>query len=138
MTTIIATDDMLEEIFNLQIELQARYGHDFKNMTIDERVELIKTWFVALSSEMTEMMCEVGWKYWSTAPRYIDRDRFAGEWVDAFKFLLNMALVVEMEPQEMLQRFRGKTTVNHSRQDNAYDHRDKCSCGRALDEPKAL
>jgi len=133
--TVTIDTDLMEEMFRLQSELQAKLGFDFETMTIDEKIEFMRWNALALTGELSEAMAEVGWKPWATA-RYIDREPFVGEMVDVSKFFLNLLLVVGVTPQEFLQRFRGKTVVNHKRHEDGYDGRNKCECGRALDEPK--
>lgn len=126
--------DQLEELFKIQAELQKKYGYDFETMTMDERIEFLRWNVVALTSEVSEAMNEVGWKPWASA-QYIDRDPYVGEMIDVSKFFLNMMLAVGVTPSEFMQRFRGKTKVNHARHENGYTGRDKCSCSRAIDEP---
>jgi dimeric dUTPase (all-alpha-NTP-PPase superfamily) len=130
--------DQLNELFNMQLELQTTgYGHDFAHMETADRVEFIKWNALGVQSEIAEAMQETSWKPWATG-NYVDRDPYVGELVDTLKFLLNLMLVVEVTPQELMQRFRGKTVVNYNRQATGYDGRStKCECGRALDEPKA-
>lgn len=128
-------NDQLNELFNLQLELQTTaYGHDFKTMTTQERIEFIKWNALGVQSEVIEAIAETSWKPWATG-NYVDRDPYVGELIDTLKFLLNLMLVVEVTPQEVMQRFRGKTVVNYNRQAVGYTGREKCGCGRALDEP---
>lgn len=131
-------EDLLVEATRLQLELQQKMGYDFTAMTIDEQIEYIKWNSVALASELSEALNEVGWKPWA-ASRYIDRERYVGEMIDVSKFFLNMLLVVGVTPQEFLQRFRGKTLVNHKRLEDGYDGTNKCPhCSRAQDEPHVV
>jgi hypothetical protein len=131
-------EDLLTEIFKLQLELQRRYHPNWDFMTIEEQVEYLKYNALAIAGETAEAMAEVGWKPWARSV-YIDRDPFVGELIDMSKFLFNMMLRVGVTPQEFAQRFRGKTVVNHTREDDGYDGKStKCACGRALDEPKAV
>lgn len=131
-----ADPDQLTEIFNLQSALQKKLGFDFSAMSMDEQIEFIRWNALAIGGEVSEALQEVGWKPWASA-RYIDREPFIGELVDVMKFWLNMLLVVGVTPEELTQRFRGKTVVNHRRHDDGYDGvSSKCnSCGRAADEP---
>lgn len=134
----VATKDQLDELFTLQGDLQADMGHDFESMTLEERIEFIRWNAIALSGELAEALGEVGWKPWATA-RYIDREPYVGELIDMWKFLMNLGLVVAVTPNELMQRFRGKTLVNRTRHENGYDGvSSKCTtCHRALDEPHA-
>lgn len=131
----IGTTNHLVEMFEIQRKLQQRYGHDFSQMIIEERVWYAKDIILALLDEMHEALGEIGWKQWATS-RHFNRDAFVGELIDAWHFLMNLFLVADCSPEEMYQRYMAKNVKNHTRQNNGYDGvTDKCpKCRRAYDD----
>lgn len=132
--------DSLVKIFQLQGALQERLGYDFNAMDDTRLMEYIRVNILALTDELHEALNETHWKPWakSAAPGFKDRDKFAGELIDAVHFLVNLCLGARMTPDELIALFEGKNKVNHARQDAGYAGTFKCDgpgCKRALDEP---
>lgn len=132
--------DRLARMFDQQIELQKKMGHDFIWMSREERIDYFKEMVLGLTDELHEALAEMGWKSWSSS-RHINEEKVVGELVDAFHFLLNLFLSMNVDVDEVFERYQAKHTVNNTRQQVGYDGvTTKCAnpyCRRALDEPGA-
>lgn len=127
---------MLKHMLDLQEELQVKaYGEnpgEFESN--EERIQFIKDMILALTDELHEMLGEVGWKPWATSD-HINEDAFKNELIDAWHFLMNLMLVVNMSAEELYERYIAKRQKNIKRQDNGYDGLNKCPiCKRAYDD----
>lgn len=128
--------DQFEQMYEAQYTLQRdTFGHDLVMLTQEERVEFIKNMTLALADELHEALGEVGWKPWATS-RHINEDAFKGELVDAFHFFMNLMIAVQMEPDELYEKYMKKRLRNILRQEQGYDGvATKCPvCKRALDD----
>lgn len=126
--------DMLAEIWVTQAQLQARLGYSMGEMTIDERCQYIKDMVLACTDELHEALQEVSWKPWTHGGKTMNRDAYVKELIDAFHFLMNLFLVAGATPQEIHSKYLAKNKVNHQRQDDGYDGKEKCSyCHRELE-----
>lgn len=135
--------DRLIELFELQYDLQTEtYGHNFQRMLATERVQYVKDMKLALDAELQEALDETAWKPW-VQPRgkWVNRDAYVGEMVDALHFFINMLLVLGDDPAdlatEVADRYAQKHRINRQRQADGYDGKStKCPiCKRALDDP---
>lgn len=134
--------DRLEYMIAQQGELQRRLGYDFDKMTIDERIEFVKTMTLAATAELHEALNEVSWKPWATS-KHFHTSRLLAELNDAWQFITNiwLAAAPEATPAELAQFMQTtldeKLQVNHQRIENGYDGvTGKCfNCKRALDDP---
>lgn len=125
-----------QDALDAQRQLQVKaYGYDPVEMPQDEKIEFIRWNILALEDELHEAIAEVGWKPWATS-RHINREAFRGELVDAFHFLMNLMLVVDIDAEEFLSAYRAKREKNAKRQAAGYDGvSGKCAgCSRALDD----
>ena len=128
--------DRLQEIFWRQKALQQRInGYDLNEQTDDQRIANIRMNVLACTAELHEALDEVGWKEWATS-RHINYDPLRKEIIDAFHFLLNLALHAGMGSDEFFEMFVEKNTRNAKRQAEGYDGvSSKCPhCNRALDD----
>ena len=136
----LANQNFLAGMFEGQVLLQARLGHDFENMFDGERVEYVKNTILSIQDELMEALHETRWKPWATGEKMIvDRDKFGGELIDVLHFVINLFLVNGWNENDVFQAFWAKNIVNWQRQENGYDAvSTKCAnqlCRRALDEP---
>jgi NTP pyrophosphatase (non-canonical NTP hydrolase) len=128
--------DRLTEIFARQLRLQQVIHHyDIDVQTDEQRIHSIKENVLACTDELHEALHEVGWKQWATS-RHINEDALKGEIIDAFHFILNLALHAGMDSEEFFRRFIEKNQRNFERQAEGYDGiSSKCPhCARALDD----
>lgn len=131
----------------MQLELQTKKMKDGDPRNL-EGVELMTflTWnSFALTDELHEAMAEVGWKPWATN-KYVHREQFVKEMVDAWHFFMNLLLAVSpgMTPLEItddfVDKYMAKNAVNAKRQEDGYDGKlGKCEyCHRDLGEVPGL
>ena len=140
-------DNKLGNMLRRQRELQEKsMGIDFKTMSDEDRIAYIKENVLALTDELHEMLGEMGWKSWATS-RHINRNAAFGELIDAWHFMMNIALALmpgDMHPSAVADRFENyynaKRAKNAQRQLDGYDGvSTKCpKCGRALDDAGAI
>lgn len=126
--------DKLERIFQIQKDFQTRlYGVEAPDMVIDDRIQYFKDMWMALTTEMTELADEVGWKPWATSKR-LNIAAGQGELVDILCFFLNLCLIFELDAETLWVKYLAKMEENHARQDRGYDGVDgKCNvCKRDL------
>lgn len=128
--------DILKHMLVLQEELQIKaYGEnpgEFEDN--EERIQFIKDMILALTDELHEMLGEVGWKPWATT-NHINEEAFKNELTDAWHFLMNLMLVMNMSADELYARYLAKREKNIKRQDDGYDGLNKCPlCKRAYDD----
>ncbi len=128
---------MLEMQRSLQIE---SYGSDPMTLEGDERGRQFVDMSAALIFELGEASDEIGWKPWAKGEkaRYINREAYLKELVDAFHFFMNLWLLGRGTPEELYRMYMDKHKINAQRQVEGYDSRTtKCSgphCSRALDD----
>jgi len=128
--------DRLQEIFARQLRLQQVInGYDLNEQTNEQRIDNIKENVLACTDELHEALNETSWKRWATA-QFINDDALKGEIIDAFHFIINLALHAGMSAEEFFQRFIEKNQRNLRRQADGYDGvSSKCPhCSRALDD----
>jgi CRISPR/Cas system-associated protein Cas10 (large subunit of type III CRISPR-Cas system) len=130
------TKDMLTHMLELQNELQIKAYMESPGEfeSSEERIQFIKDMILALTDELHEMLGEVGWKPWATS-NHINEDAFKNELVDAWHFMMNLMLVVNMSANELYARYLAKREKNIKRQKDGYDGLNKCPiCKRAYDD----
>lgn len=126
----------IQAAFERQARLQSEsFGIVPWSLTGDDRADYLRSMCWALIDELSEAMAEVSWKPWAS-DHFINPDAFIGELVDAFHFLMNMALVVDPTGEKFATAYFAKANVNMRRQAAGYTHTYmKGEDGRALDEP---
>ena len=105
--------DMLEEIFEHQLALQVRMGSDTHSQ------EFCNTMSLALMVETGEFIQETKWKPWKKSAVF-NKEAAKEELIDALHFWTNLALFLDMTPQEVHELYLKKNKVNHERQDGGY------------------
>ena len=93
----------------------------------------------ALIHELVEMEAETGWKPWAKSA-HVNLEAARGEWIDMFHFMLNGALLLGLDDDEIKTRYDAKHAKNEARQHADYDGvSTKCpGCQRALDDTAVL
>lgn len=89
----------------------------------------------ALLHELVEMESETGWKPWAKGA-FVNLEAARGEWIDMLHFMLNGALLLGLNEEEIKKRYDAKHKKNATRQEEGYDGvTTKCpGCKRALDD----
>ena len=115
--------DRLEHMLKLQTELQIRYTGDHPALLQgDAQKDYIRTMVLACTDELHEALREIPWKPWSKRTEWTndEQDRFKDELVDAWHFMMNLMLAVDMNAEELFKRYLRKNGINHDREDNGY------------------
>ena len=116
--------DKLEHIFELQKSLNQRIGVDTDAMDDDARIKWTLNYCRALSQELAELTDSVPWKWWAKYQKF-DKQNAKVEIVDMFHFLVSLAQVMELSPQDIYNGYLAKNKVNFNRQESGYAVKDE-------------
>jgi dimeric dUTPase (all-alpha-NTP-PPase superfamily) len=119
----MATPDMFQEIFRMQNDLNLRIGVNTSSMTEEEKSKWILNYTRAMTQEIAELIDSVPWKWWAKYQKF-DEQNARVEVIDLFHFLISMAQVLGMSPEDVFEAYQKKNLVNHKRQDVGYDTKD--------------
>jgi dimeric dUTPase (all-alpha-NTP-PPase superfamily) len=115
--------DQLREIFRLQEALNLRIGVDTRHMTDEQRQQWVLNYCRAMSQEIAELTDSVPWKWWAKYQTF-DKQNARVEVVDLMHFLISLALVLEMTPDDFFAAYTKKHQVNVNRQETGYAVKD--------------
>ena len=116
--------DKLAGLFYLQKLLNKRIGVDTDNMTEAQRRQWLLNYCLAMRQEVAELVDCVPWKWWASYQKF-DRQNARVEIVDLLHFLISLAQVMEMTPDELFEAYTKKHVVNLTRQDSGYTVKDE-------------
>lgn len=116
--------DKLEEIFAQQDALNKRIGVDTDNMSDEEKAQWVLNYTRAMQQEIAELIDSVPWKWWAKYQEF-DEQNAKVEVVDLFHFLISIAQVLGMSPDDVYEAYVKKNKVNHNRQDSGYTEKDE-------------
>jgi dimeric dUTPase (all-alpha-NTP-PPase superfamily) len=116
--------DKLEEIFRLQEALNRRIGVDTHNMTDAQRQEWVLNYCRAMTQEVAELTDSVPWKWWAKYQKF-DKQNARVEVIDLLHFLISIAQVLGMTPDDFYDGYTKKHKVNLARQDSGYHTKDE-------------
>lgn len=129
---------MLQEMLDAQRQLQVQVMKTWPAEGLNEQDTAlqIKEHILALLDEAHELLNEVGWKPWATS-RHVNLEAARGEWIDAWHFMMNLAILLDMDEAMIEQMYFAKRAKNVQRQEDSYDGVAlKCpKCKRAIDDP---
>lgn len=118
--------DKLDMMFKKQKELQERLGTFKKIKTVKDKQAFINQMGIAIVEEAIEILratpyknpsfVKFGWKKNQT----MNKSLFKEEIVDLWHFLINMAMIAEMGPNEFFSIYCKKNKINFIRQKNKY------------------
>ena len=114
--------DKLDELFELQKALNARIGVSV-GASEDEKTKWILNYSRAMQQELSELIDSVPWKWWAKYQQF-DEQNAKVEVVDLFHFLISLAQVLGMSPDDLYEAYTKKNKVNHKRQDSGYSEKD--------------
>lgn len=123
-----------------QLALQIKsFKVDPQSLSDEQKMDWIRWNVLAMEDELHEALAETGWKPWAKS-QHINREAFISELVDAFHFFMNLMIIVNCTPDELLAKYAEKREVNAQRQEDGYDGvSGKCpNCKRALDDSAVL
>lgn len=110
-------------IFKLQEDLNRRIGVETEGMNEAEQVQWVLNYTRAMQQELAELVDSVPWKWWAKYQQF-DAQNARVEVVDLFHFLVSLAQVLGMTPEDLYAAYEKKNTVNHQRQDSGYTQKD--------------
>jgi predicted phosphodiesterase len=116
--------DKLEAIFYLQKLLNKRIGVDTDHMDDAKRQEWLLNYSRALDQELSELVDCVPWKWWASYQKF-DKQNARVEIVDLMHFVISLAQVMEITPDELFEAYTKKHIVNMARQDSGYTVKDE-------------
>jgi dimeric dUTPase (all-alpha-NTP-PPase superfamily) len=116
--------DKLDEIFDLQDALNKRIGVNTDDMSEEEKTKWVLNYTRAMQQETAELIDSVPWKWWAKYQEF-DEQNAKVEVVDLFHFLISLAQVLGMTPEDVYQAYMKKNKVNHNRQDSGYVKKDE-------------
>ena len=115
--------DKLDELFDLQAALNKRIGVDTIAMSEAEKTQWVLNYTRAMQQEIAELVDSVPWKWWAKYQAF-DEQNAKVEVVDLFHFLISLAQVLGMTPEDVHAAYTKKNKVNHQRQDSGYIEKD--------------
>jgi len=116
--------DRLTTLFEMQDQLNLRIGVDVHAMTDEDRVKWVLNYCRAMTQELAELTDSVPWKWWAKYQTF-DKQNCRVEVVDLFHFLISLAEVLEMTPDDLFEAYAKKHAVNVQRQDSGYVAKDE-------------
>ncbi len=116
--------DKLDEIFDLQDALNKRIGVNTDVMSDEDKAEWVLKYTLAMQQEIAELVDSVPWKWWAKYQKF-DEQNAKVEVVDLFHFLISLAQVLGMTPEDVHNAYSKKNKVNHERQDSGYVKKDE-------------
>lgn len=116
--------DRLAALFDMQAGLNRRIGVDTDTMPDDARPAWVLNYCRAMSQEIAELTDSVPWKWWAKYQTF-DAQNCRVEVVDLFHFLISLAQVLGMTPDDVFDAYQKKHAVNLQRQESGYTVKDE-------------
>ena len=116
--------DKFDEIFSMQDTLNKRIGVNTDGMSDEDKAKWVLNYTRAMQQEMSELIDSVPWKWWAKYQDF-DEQNAKVEVVDLFHFLISLAQVLGMTPEDVHEAYLKKNKVNHERQDSGYVKKDE-------------
>ena len=116
--------DKLDEIFEQQKALNNRIGVKTEDMSVEDKAQWVLNYTRAMQQEIAELIDSVPWKWWAKYQEF-DEQNAKVEVVDLFHFLISIAQVLGMSPEDVYQAYVKKNKVNHNRQESGYAEKDE-------------
>jgi predicted phosphodiesterase len=116
--------DKLAAIFYLQKLLNRRIGVDTDKMDDQQRQQWVLNYCRAMAQEVAELTDCVPWKWWASYQKF-DKQNARVEIVDLLHFLISVAQVMEITPDDLFEAYTKKHRVNLGRQESGYKTKDE-------------
>ena len=116
--------DKLDTIFEMQDTLNQRIGVVTENLSKEEKTKWVLNYTRAMQQEIAELIDSVPWKWWAKYQEF-DEQNAKVEIVDLFHFLISLAQVMGMTPDDVYNAYVKKNQVNHNRQESGYKDKDE-------------
>ncbi len=108
--------DTLEDIFRMQREYMEIFSHERYPTSLEERISALCT---AIIHEAAELQDLNSWKWWKTYKGF-DHAKAKEELVDILHFTIQACIELGLTPQELLDLYRSKNTINRERARSGY------------------
>ncbi len=116
--------DKLEKIFKMQDNLNQRIGVNTSGLDKEEKSKWVLNYTRAMQQEIAELIDSVPWKWWAKYQEF-DEQNAKVEIIDLFHFLISLAQVMGMTPEDVYEAYVKKNEVNHKRQESGYISKDE-------------
>ena len=116
--------DKLDTIFEMQDTLNQRIGVVTENLSEEEKTKWVLNYTRAMQQEIAELIDSVPWKWWAKYQEF-DEQNAKVEIIDLFHFLISLAQVMGMTPDDVYNAYVKKNQVNHNRQERGYKDKDE-------------
>ncbi len=117
--------DMLEEMFRMQAELNKRIGiRPGEEMPPEDQQKWVLNYCRAMTQELAELTDSVPWKWWAKYQKF-DEQNARVEVVDLFHFLISVAEILGMTANDVFRLYTEKNKLNFKRQDSGYTTKDE-------------
>jgi len=116
--------DKLETMFYLQKLLNRRIGVDTDHMDESKRQQWMLNYCRAMDQELAELVDCMPWKWWASYQKF-DKQNARVEIADLLHFLISLAQVMEITPDDLFDLYTKKHRLNLSRQDAGYTVKDE-------------
>ena len=116
--------DKLEKIFEMQDTLNQRIGVNTRDLGQEEKNKWVLNYTRAMQQEIAELIDSVPWKWWAKYQEF-DEQNAKVEIIDLFHFLISLAQVMGMTPEDVYEAYIKKNEVNHKRQESGYISKDE-------------
>lgn len=116
--------DKLDTIFEMQDTLNQRIGVVTENLSEEEKTKWVLNYTRAMQQEIAELVDSVPWKWWAKYQKF-DEQNAKVEIIDLFHFLISLAQVMGMTPDDVYNAYVKKNQVNHNRQESGYEDKDE-------------
>ena len=106
--------DSLDKIFEMQKELAKRIptAGDSEGMKVSNLC-------TALIHETVEMQRMTNWKWWKKQAKF-DKVAVREEYADMFHFIIQLAIELDMTPEDVIRAYEDKNKDNHDRVAKGY------------------
>jgi len=96
--------DKFDEIFSMQDTLNKRIGVNTDGMSDEDKAKWVLNYTRAMQQEMSELIDSVPWKWWAKYQEF-DEQNAKVEVVDLFHFLISLAQVLGMSPEDVHEAY---------------------------------
>ena len=108
----------------MQDDLNKRIGVVTNDLSEEEKTKWVLNYTRAMQQEIAELIDSVPWKWWAKYQEF-DEQNAKVEIIDLFHFLISLAQVMGMTPEDVYQAYVKKNKVNHDRQESGYSEKDE-------------
>ena len=108
----------------MQDTVNKRIGALTENLSEEEKTKWVLNYTRAMQQEIAELIDSVPWKWWAKYQEF-DEQNAKVEIVDLFHFLISLAQVMGMTPEDVYNAYVKKNQVNHDRQESGYEDKDE-------------